>query len=174
MTWFNIIKMVYPNHMTNRRGRSGRRQIKGSGTGGLFRYHELSNIDPAVTPLVDAAYDKEIEKLVEKHTKIAEKKKKQAGEEITNSMRNFIRKRVTDELQKQKEKNLYATYYGSHQKKGFGGKGKWFHGRVPALGVNPDDKQRVSALLRTVHGAAKYAGSGWDKPKKKEIGDEEE
>ena len=170
MTWFDVIKMAYPNHMTNRRGRGGRRQIKGSGTGGLFRYHELSDIDPEVTPLVDAAYDKEIEKLVEKHTKIAEKKKKEAGEEVTNSMRNFIRKRVTDELRKQKEKNLYATYYGSHQKgdsRFEGNKKKWFHGRVPALGVNPDDKQRISALLRTIHGANRFAGVGWDKPKKK-------
>ena len=167
MTWFDVLKNPYPNHMTNRKGRGGRRAIRGSGQGGLFRYHELSDIDPEVTPLVDAAYEKEIAKEMDKHTKYAVKRMKKENKEVTPSLLNHIRKRVTQALQKQKERNLYATYYGSHQKgdsRFEGNKKKWFHGRISALGVNPDDKQKVGALLRTVHGEAKYAGVGWDKP----------
>ena len=179
MNWFDIIKSPYPNHMTNRKGRGGRRIIRGSGQGGLFRYDELTDIDSEVQPLVDEAYNKEIEKLVEFHIKQAKKQLKKEGGEFTSALENWIRKRVVKNMEKQKKRNLYATYYGSHTKKGpwNQSKGKWFHGRIPALGVNPDDKERIGALLRTVHGAAKHAGVGWDKPapkKERKVSEEEE
>ena len=84
MTWFDVLKNPYPNHMTNRKGRGGRRAIRGSGQGGLFRYHELSDIDPEVTPLVDAAYEKEIAKEMDKHTKYAVKRMKKENKEQVN------------------------------------------------------------------------------------------
>jgi hypothetical protein len=163
VTWFNIIKSPYPNQMTNRKGRSGRRMIQGSGQGGLFLYSELGLISDRVQPLVDEAYKKQVAKEMDKHTKYAVKRMKKENKEVTPSLLNHIRKRVTEAMEKQKKNNLYATYYGPSNTAG-GGKGKWFHGRVPALGVNPNDKERVGALLRTVHGAANYAGVGWDKP----------
>ena len=170
-SWTDILKSPFPNHMLNSRARGGRKVRKGTGRGGLFRYNEIDEIlEARVTPLIDARYEKEIEKKTRESIREAKKRLKASNKEFSDDLKNYITRKVRKVLLKQKENNLYATAYGDYSKDAFGGKkdGKWFSGGLSALGYNPEDEQQMSYVLRRVHGIARQYFTNWKSKKEKE------
>ena len=176
-SWTDILKSPFPNHMLNSRARGGRKVRKGTGRGGLFRYNEIDEIlEARVTPLIDARYEKEIEKKTRESIREAKKRLKASNKEFSDDLKNYITRKVRKVLLKQKENNLYATAYGDYSKDAFGGKkdGKWFSGGLSALGYNPEDEQQMSYVLRRVHGIARQYFTNWKSKKEKEEEEMEE
>ena len=175
--WTEILKSPFPNHMLNRRARGGRKVRKGTGRGGLFRYNEIDEIlEARVTPLINARYEKEIEKKTRESIREAKKRLKEQNKEFTEDLKNYITRKVRKVLTKQKENNLYATAYGTYAKGAFGQKkdGNWFAGGLSALGYNPEDEQQMSYVLRRVHGIARQYFTDWKSKKEKEAEESDE
>ena len=167
-SWEETLKAPFPNHMLgNRRARGGRRVIRGTGKNGLFKYSEINELlGDNITTLIDARYEKEIDKLTKKNIRDSKKRLKEENKEITQEMINYLTKRIRKQLESQKENNVYATAYGTFSSTG--SKGKWFAGGLSPLGYNPNDEEQMTYVMRRVSGLGNRYFEDWESPKDKE------